>query len=83
MIPNKELIEETISLQESDKDPVQQFSTRKKTSSEWSELEPYSEEAFQRIYEEPIIDGVKLKFKSTLLIINGRHSNKNYRINKN
>lgn len=64
-------------------DPVQEFSTRAKTSSDWSEFEPYTEEAFQRIYQEPKIDGVKLRFNSTTLLINGRHSNKNYKISKN
>lgn len=82
MIPNKEFIDKTISLMES-KDPVQSFSTRAKTSSTWTELEPYSIEAFKRVYQQPTIDGVKLKFKNTTVILNGRHSNKNYLISKN
>lgn len=82
MIPNRKLIEDVIQYRMTQEDPVQRFSTRAKTSSEWSEFEPYNEEAFLRIYQEPKIDGVKLKFYSTTLIVNGRHSNKNYLINK-
>lgn len=78
MLVNRKLIEETIELRRSEKDPVREFAIRYKTSSidEWSDFEQYTLKEFQKIYSEPIVDGVKLKFRYTTLTINGRHSNK-------
>lgn len=74
---NKDFIEKTIALREHDGDFVKEFATRNKTSpvKQWSEFEPYTEDAFQKIYSLPV-DDVKLKFKYVTLTINGRHSNK-------
>ncbi len=78
MLANKELVTKTIALREKKNDFVREFSIRYKKSpiDEWSEFEKYTEKCFQKIYEIPIVDGVKMKFKYTTLVINGRHSNK-------
>ena len=74
MLINKKLIEETINLREQKNDFVREFATRNKISpiNQWNEFEPYTENDFQKIYDNEI-DGVKLKFKYTTLTINGRH----------
>ena len=74
---NKEFIEETIALQKADGDPVTEFATRYKKCKydEWNDFEIYTEDNFAKIYDLPI-DGVKLKFRYTTLIVNGRHSMK-------
>ena len=76
MLVNKKFIEKTIELRRKKNDLVKGFSIRYKTSliKEWSEYEPYLEKDFQKIYDEPIVDGVKLKFKYTIVTINGRHN---------
>lgn len=75
MVVNKKLIEETIALRMQSNDPVKEFAIRYKTSpiKEWKDFEPYTETAFQKIYNQSVVDGVKLKFKHTTLTINGRH----------
>lgn len=77
MLVNKKLIEETITGREQKNDPVQEFSVRYKSSpiDDWNKFEPYTKSAFQKIYSEPVVDGVKLKFRYTTLTINGRHKN--------
>lgn len=78
MIVNKELVEKTIVLREQKNDFVKEFSIRYKDSpiDKWQEFEIYSDKIFRKIYETPIVDGVKLKFRYVTLCINGRHSNK-------
>ena len=55
-------------------DPVLKFATRNKASpiNIFGKYQPYSEEAFKTVYNSNI-DAVKLRFKHTTLIINGRH----------
>lgn len=75
MTVNKELIERTIHLRKSfHDDPVKEFATRNKDSpiNEWNNPEKFTEKEFKKIYTSEI-DGVKLKFRYTTLIINGRH----------
>lgn len=76
MLVNKKFIEETIELRMQKNDPVKEFAIRYKSSpiKEWNEFEPYTETEFQKIYNQPVIDGVKLKFRYTTHTINGRHS---------
>ncbi len=77
MLVNKKLIEETFSLCKKEDDYVTEFAYRYKTSpkEKWSLFKPYSTKAFQKVYNEPVIDGTKLKFKYTTLYINGRYCN--------
>ena len=77
MLKNKPFIDKTIQLMKQDNDHVQEFATRNKASplEVWSEFKPYSEKAFNNIYQLKI-DGVKLKFRYTTLTINGRHKSK-------
>lgn len=39
----------------------------------WSRFFPYNDSAIKLIYQSKIIDGVKIKFRYTTLIINARH----------
>lgn len=75
MLINKKLIEETIALREKENDSVNEFSIRYQSSriEEWNEFEPFTKTAFQKIYSQPVVDGVKLKFRHTTLTINSRH----------
>jgi hypothetical protein len=75
MFVNKKLIEKTIVLREKKNDLVKDFAIRYKSSpiEEWNKLEPYIKTAFQKIYNQPVVDGVKLKIRHTTLTINGRH----------
>lgn len=77
MIKNKALIDSVINKRNDKKDPVQEFSTRNKDSplDEWNFFKPFNEKEFNlNLFTN--IDGVKLKFKHTTLLINGRHKNK-------
>lgn len=75
MFVNKKLIEKTIVLREKKNDLVKDFAIRYKSSpiEEWNKLEPYIKTAFQKIYNQPVVDGVKLKIRHKTLTINGRH----------
>jgi hypothetical protein len=77
MLVNKKLIKKTIELRRQKNDTIKEFAIRYKTSpiKEWNKFEPYGDNEFQKIYKKPIVDGVKLKFKYTIVTINGRHSN--------
>ena len=75
MNANKELIERTIELRKKfNDDPVKEFATRNKDSpiNEWNKFQKFTKKEFKKIYTSEI-DGVKLKFRYTTLIINGRH----------
>ena len=76
MLINKKFIEETISLREQENDFVNEFAIRYNSSQieEWNEFEPYTKTTFQKIYNQPLVDGVKLKFRYTTLTINARHN---------
>ena len=77
MMKNKPLIKDVIQLRKKNNDPVKEFATRNKASplNNWSKFKPFSEEAFNLIFNKNI-DGVKLKFKYITLLINGRLKNK-------
>jgi len=72
---DKKLIEKVILLREKNSDKILMYSIRNKASPSfcWSKFRKYSKESFNEIYS-PQIDGLKLKFKNTILTINGRHS---------
>jgi hypothetical protein len=72
---DKKLIEETILLRRKNNDPVKEYSVRNKASPSfnWQSFKPYNKEAFPEIYGSQI-DGVKLKFRSIIVTINGRHN---------
>lgn len=74
MHKNEAYILEVIQQRKERQDPVQQFAVRNKASplNFWHKFEPYSEEAFRKIYKGNV-DGVKLKFKTVTVLINGRH----------
>lgn len=77
MIKNKPLIDAVINGRKMKQDPVQEFAVRNKASplDVWCKFKPYTEEAFNQIFNLNI-DGVKLKFRFTTLTVNGRHKNK-------
>jgi len=72
---DKKLIEKVILLREKNNDKISMYAIRNKASPYfcWSKFRKYSKESFDEIYFSQI-DGLKLKFKNTILTINGRHS---------
>jgi hypothetical protein len=75
MIKSKPFIEKVINLRKQKKDPVLKIAIRNKASpvEGWSNFIPYSDEVFFRIFNLNI-DGIKLKFRYTTLVLNGRHN---------
>lgn len=75
MNKNRKLIEEVIRKRNLKSDPVKKFATRNKASplNSFEEFREFTEEQFEKIYQSKI-DGVKLKFRYTILTINGRHN---------
>lgn len=74
MIINKPYIDRIIKLRKENDDPVLEFAVRNKDSpiNTWDDLQPYNKKELNLLYFNNI-DGVKLKFSNTTLIINGRH----------
>lgn len=77
MIKNKTLIDEVICQRNKKNDPVKEFAVRNKASplDVWCKFKPFTKESFNQIYKSNI-DGVKLKFRFTTLVVNGRHKSK-------
>lgn len=76
MIINKPFIDEIIYKRNKKNDPVRKFSVRNKASpiNEWEEFQTFNLKEFN-LKQFTNIDGVKLKFRHTTLLINGRHKN--------
>jgi hypothetical protein len=74
---NEPFILKVIQLRKKQNDNPKQFATRNKASpiNKWSNFEPFSEEAFQKVFNNKF-DGLKLKFNYVTLLINGRHKSK-------
>ena len=77
MIKNKTLIEDTITLRALKNDSPQKIATRNKSSplDKWNTFKPFNQKNYTNIFN-PNIDGLKLKFRYTTLIINARHKPK-------
>ena len=74
MIRNKPLIDEVIKLRNQMEDPVTEFAVRNKASplNTWEDFQSFNMKELN-LLNFTNIDGVKLKFKHTTLIVNGRH----------
>ena len=77
MLVNKPFIDKVIKLRNQMKDPVTEFAIRNKDSpiNTWGNLQTFNSKRLNLLYFTNI-DGVKLKFKHTTLIVNGRHKSK-------
>lgn len=70
---NKAFIQRTIALRIKDNDILREYAIRNKASpiDDWSNFKRYKKESIEEVFK-PSVDGVKLKFKHTTLVINGR-----------
>lgn len=75
MITNKPFIQEIIKLRKEKKDMVLKFSVRNKSSpvDRWSKFIQFDNQQLNQFIDLRIIDGIKLKFKYTTLVINSRY----------
>lgn len=77
MKQNQALIDSVIQKRMNKNDNVKEFATRNKASplNKWNKFNPFTSESFSKSFNQNI-DGIKLKFKYTTIVFNGRHKNK-------
>lgn len=77
MIKNKPFIDEVLRLRKKANDNPTSFAVRNKASplNNWEDFQPFILEKLNQLYFTQI-DGIKLKFQFTTLLVNGRHKSK-------